>query len=818
MDDQFTGLFYEDVKIMAKRDNIEVLAPAGSYDILTAVISAGADAVYLGGDMFGARAFAGNFNKEELLRAIDYAHLRDRKIYLTVNTLLKEQELKERLTEYIAPFYEAGLDAAIVQDLGVFYTLKKNFPDLQLHASTQMTITGAEGARLLKEMGASRIVTARELDLSEISRIRKECDIEIESFVHGALCYCYSGQCLLSSMNGNRSGNRGRCAQPCRLGYAVIDNGRKINGNDNRYALSPKDMCALKILPEIIEAGVDSLKIEGRMKNVTYASYVTAIYRKYVDMYLEKGKSGYKVSQKDINDLMDIYNRGAFTTGYYDNDKGSKMMSLSRPNHMGTKALEVVENVNGRIRFKALTQIYPQDVFEIDTENSFSSGDYYSNGDIFVVNLPQKYNLPKGRVLNRTKNNDIAVKCRERYVNKEAKSGVNVFLYAASDEPLMLTLHTTDTTNAAVTVNGDIVQRAVKQPADKDKVAAQTGKLGDTPFVAEEINVELAGDVFIPVSQINDIRRLAVTKLEEAIVSGYRRNLHDFKQKTVADGQKEKPVTDNLSKSVLIRNIEQAKILLNEKCDIKTVYFDFAMYKDLADIEALGRIISDFKGRSVMVAGVLPHILRGKHTQKCIKLIENMNLSGIDAFLVRNLEELGILAKLVKDIEYKGSRKVIADCSLYNWNSMAVRQLIDITGKCGLELIRITYPYELSAKELAQVDLGGVMCELVVCSRIPLMVSEQCVRRTYGLCDKCDNTIDLKDKNGNINTVRSICDYCYTIIDSKRYNIINEELIKLVNPNSIRYEADMDCDCFKDMFCTAGTGAEFDGHFTMGVE
>ena len=307
-----------------RKTQVEVLAPAGSLDIMKAVVAAGADAIYLGGNMFGARAFANNFNDEELICAIEYAHLFGRKVYLTVNTLLKSREIENSLIEYLIPFYEAGLDAVIVQDMGVFNLIRKHFPDMDIHASTQMTQTGVYGSRLLKELGATRIVTSREMNLQEIKQLHERLDVEIESFVHGALCYCYSGQCLLSSFNGGRSGNRGRCAQPCRMPYDVYDNGEKINNRNNSYALSPKDMCALQILPDVIESGVYSLKIEGRMKNVTYAAMVTHIYRKYVDMYLERGRKGFKVDKQDIDDLSDIYNRGAFTTGYYDSVKGKK--------------------------------------------------------------------------------------------------------------------------------------------------------------------------------------------------------------------------------------------------------------------------------------------------------------------------------------------------------------------------------------------------------------------------------------------------------------------------------------------------------------
>ena len=304
----------------------ELLAPAGSYESMTAAICAGADAVYMGGAKFGARAFAENGDEETIVSAIDYAHLHGRKLYLTVNTLLKEKELERDLFGYLCPFYEAGLDAVIVQDMGVMSFIRKNFPGLHIHASTQMTITGPKGAKLMEEMGCSRIVTARELSLEELSAIRKETDLEIESFVHGALCFCYSGQCLMSSLFGGRSGNRGRCAQPCRLPYEVCQNGRRRNGKDSQYVLSPKDMCTVELLPEIIRAGVNSLKIEGRMKKPEYTAGVVGIYRKYLDK-LEENKEAYQVSREDLRELYDLYNRDGFHTGYYKDHNGPAMMA-----------------------------------------------------------------------------------------------------------------------------------------------------------------------------------------------------------------------------------------------------------------------------------------------------------------------------------------------------------------------------------------------------------------------------------------------------------------------------------------------------------
>lgn len=309
---------------------VELLAPAGSFQAMEAAIRAGADAVYLGGQKFGARAYADNLNQEQMIEAIDMVHLHGKQLYLTVNTLLKNREMEQELYEYLAPFYEAGLDAVIVQDLGVMEFIKREFPELPIHASTQMTITGVESAKLLKDAGASRVVTARELSLKEIKEIYDATHMEIESFVHGALCYCYSGQCLMSSMIGGRSGNRGRCAQPCRLPYQVYKNGKRQNDEKTSYPLSPKDMCTVRILPEIMEAGVFSLKIEGRMKKPEYAAGVVSIYRKYIDLAIS-GKP-YTIDPADSKALYDLYNRSGFTDGYFHQYHGKEMMAMVKHN------------------------------------------------------------------------------------------------------------------------------------------------------------------------------------------------------------------------------------------------------------------------------------------------------------------------------------------------------------------------------------------------------------------------------------------------------------------------------------------------------
>lgn len=319
-----------------RKQKVELLAPAGNFSCFRAAVNAGADAVYLGGEQYGARAYAGNFSTAEILDALRIAHMFRRKIYLTVNTLVKENELAN-LVPYIQPLYQAGLDGVIVQDIGVLECLRSHFPCLALHASTQMTITGIYGAAYMKKLGVCRIVPARELSLDEIKEIKDKTNIEVECFVHGAMCYAYSGQCLFSSILGGRSGNRGRCAGPCRLPYTT-DNGRTL------YPLSLKDMYTLSVLPELIDAGIDSFKIEGRMKSPEYVAGVTAMYRKYIDRYLEHPDKPYKVAAKDEQLMRELYIRSDICTGYYQKHNDKSMVTLREPGYAGSSQ-EVLKTI-----------------------------------------------------------------------------------------------------------------------------------------------------------------------------------------------------------------------------------------------------------------------------------------------------------------------------------------------------------------------------------------------------------------------------------------------------------------------------------------
>ena len=433
------------------RNRIELLAPAGNLEIFRTVLHAGADAVYLAGSHYGARAYAGNLSDEELLTAINEAHVYGRRLYLTVNTLCKEDELNG-LYDYILPLYEAGLDGVIIQDIGVMAYLHEHFPGLELHASTQMTVTNTDFIPVLKKYGVTRIVPARELSLKEIHRLHEESGMEIECFVHGALCYCYSGVCFMSSFMGGRSGNRGRCAQPCRLSY------RRNSITQN--LLSLKDLSTLDILPDLVENGVYSMKIEGRMKSAEYAAGITEIYRKYVDLYLEQGREGYRVDPKDKEHLLWLFDRGGTTSGYYQRHNGREMLAEPEKSDKSQEAKKQ----------------YEEGVLE-----RCQRGDYR-----LPVRLDAEFRVGKPAVL--------TLSC------------------------------ITDGKEYRVQTVGAVVDRAMKRAMTEAELEKSLGKCGDTFFRPVRIKLDMDSDIFIPVSVLNELRRQGIAELMKAMTAPYRRD------------------------------------------------------------------------------------------------------------------------------------------------------------------------------------------------------------------------------------------------------------------------------------------------------
>lgn len=696
---------------------VELLAPAGNPDAFYGAVRAGADAVYLGGRRFGARAYAENFTGDQLLECIRYGHIMGCKLYLTVNTLMKEEELEE-LYDYIFPLYEGGLDGVIVQDLGALRLLRESFPNLALHASTQMTLCSSFGAELLKNMGACRIVPARELSLEEISTIRQKVDIELETFIHGAMCYSYSGQCLFSSILGGRSGNRGRCAQPCRLPFCVEMDG---NRSRERHFLSLKDMCTLEHIPKLIESGIDSFKIEGRMKKPEYAAGVTAIYRKYMDRYYElRGRYGPEEAEKrfltekeDRRILGTLYIRSQVQDGYYFKRNGREMLTLDSPAYNpGDEAL--LADINSRyLTDKKKLPVTLHAVFRAGTPVSVT------------VNLKNLSGLP-GRG---------------------------------------------DKVTLTVTVTGEAALKAENQPVTEENVRKQLGKLGDSPFYAEEILVDLEPGLFFPLRQINELRRQAVSRLEDALLDRYRigeggrvQSSREPSAETTAvsagripdkrvsvSADKRVSVSTDKGASVSVTTGEQLAGLLQWLGENPGHDFIYACLDDKLAREC-GEACKMLAGHCPLLI-TLPVIIR---EQDAPALNALYSLCGpgktFEGFLIRSIDGLGFLEKKGK------SGLWYLDASFYLWNSAAAEQLMERADSCCL-------PLELNAAEQRRLAGSGLPFEKIVYGRIPMMVSANCILRTADGCNpKSAAETVLIDRCGKRFPVIRDCSRCTNII------------------------------------------------------
>ena len=755
---------------MEKRQ-VEILAPAGSFDSMKAAVAAGADAVYMGGSRFGARAYADNPDEKGLLEAIDYVHLHGRRLYMTVNTLFKEDELEE-LENYMRPYCDRGLDGVIVQDLGALAFMRRHFPGLELHSSTQMTVTSVYGARMMKEMGCSRVVTAREMSLEEIRRIHDETDIEIESFVHGALCYCYSGQCLMSSLIGGRSGNRGRCAQPCRLPYTVYEpgdlsrqkdkhcapeqagqsgarsriieqTGKKnrnqkpaasgrtgpspLNKSSERYVLSLKDLCTLDILPDIIEAGVYSLKIEGRMKSPRYTAGVVSIYRKYVDRYLEQGRDGYFVEPEDRKMLLDLFDRGGFTDGYYARHNGRGMVALRE-------------------------------------KPEFREG----NQKLFEY-------------LDKT------------YVEAELKENVRGHVELAEGEPSRLTL---ECRKEKVQVLGQAPQAAEKQPMTREKVLKQLNKTGGSPFCFQTLTAQIEGDLFLPVQALNELRRAGFEELEKKLTGAALAIGHSSADPTSRPvliqniASQSRPVLTQTaapqSQPVLTAFLEETAQLspVLARGEISVVYLDADgfgpdQWRDIADR-------CHDRGKQCWLA--LPQIFRS-HAQRYLGDSRHLLCqAGFDGVLIRALEETVWLKDLMEQ-EMPGLPLPFGmDASVYGWNSRSARVLASV----GASML--TMPWELNSRELEPVLEScrglGLTSELIIYGNAPMMVSAQCITNTVKGCTHKRGTLMMKDRTGAVLPVKNHCSFCYnTIYNPAPLSLLgSEKLVRRLMAERLRLQ------------------------------
>lgn len=500
----------------------ELLSPAGNRQCLEAAIEAGCDAVYLGGKVFGARNFALNFNNEELIDAIKYAHINGVKVYVTVNTLIYDSEVDEFL-KYIEFLHKNNVDAIIIQDLGMFDLVRKTFPNLEIHASTQMHIHNLEGALLAKKLGFKRVVIARETSIDDLKRIKK-ANIDIEIFIHGALCVSYSGQCLMSSMIGGRSGNRGTCAQCCRLKYDLISNNKKIN-KDN-YILSTKDLCTINQIGELIDIGIDSLKIEGRMKRPEYVYLVTSIYRKAIDNYLKVGKTNITLS--DIYKLEKIFNR-EFTKGFLFNEDNNNFTHERRPNHIGVVIGEVVKYKNNKVTIRLTQNISKNDGIRIITDKQDVGGTllkFYKNNKEVIEAYPNDLiefkmdgNIKKGNLLVKTSDYKDIEEIKHNLKNKTRKVMINGFIKCHLNKKIELTLN--DGINEVTVLSKNNVEKALKVPTSKETILKQIEKLGNTIYKFDKLDTDIEENIFINIKDINELRRDAIEELNKKRLYNY---------------------------------------------------------------------------------------------------------------------------------------------------------------------------------------------------------------------------------------------------------------------------------------------------------
>lgn len=630
----------------------ELLAPAGDMACLKAAIAAGADAVYLGGQKFGARAFAGNFSDEELLEALDLAHFFGKRIYLTVNTLTKEPELEE-LIPWLSPFYEAGLDGVIIQDFGVLERCRRAFPEMELHASTQMTVTDVRAALFLKSLGVCRVVPARELSLAEIEVLKRETGMELETFIHGALCYCYSGQCLFSSLLGGRSGNRGRCAQPCRLPYSILEDGKAVGqtGKNALYPLSLKDLCVLPFLPKLLEAGIDSFKIEGRMKSPEYVAGVTAVYRKYIDLYRADPK-GWQAEEADLSLLSRLYVRSETGGGYYDRHNGREMVTLQKPGYSGC----------------------PEEILD---------------------------------------------QIRKKYLENELTQKVNLTVRMEEGKPSALSAECRD---VRIEEQGAEVQPAKNRPLTEADVKKQLKKTGGSHFETGKLEISIKGDVFLPVSALNDLRRQALSALFRKMTEPFYRIAPEEKPQETSPRKEEGAGEAQLYVSAL--NWEQGLAALEEEKVARLYLSSDAVLTGEAEDKFFPALAARrHRDTEFGFFLTLPVILRAYSQSYLERLAEKVSENSllIDGFQAGNLSGLVWAKQKFPDKK----RSLSQGAYVFNRETFSFYRR-------NFQIDTYTSPLELNRHELAALPADAM--EVSVYGRIPMMVSAGCVKKTADRC------------------------------------------------------------------------------------
>lgn len=685
-------------------NKIELLAPVGDYECLLAAVENGADAVYLGGQLFNARENATNFGDEELNKAIDYCHLREVKVYLTLNTLILDSEIESALN-LVNKAYSAGIDAIIVQDLGIASLIHKNFPDLDLHASTQMSVYNLDGVKEAQKLGIKRVVLARELSLEEIQHVCQNTDMEIEVFIHGALCVSYSGQCLMSSIIGGRSGNRGKCAQPCRLPYSLIDSNNKVVSGQNKFLLSPKDICTIDILKKVVASGVKSLKIEGRMKTPEYVATVVKTYRKYLDSIDSS------VENADKHNLEQIFNRGGLYTGYFEGKTGISMMSHKKPKNWGMYLGEVIDYDRNEnlVKLKCTIPLQIGDGIEITNENNESTGclvsQIYQNNKMIKLANPSdtisiglvRGNVEVGQKVYKTSDKTLNQEANSSYQKNNKKVFINGKIEILKDKPVVLNV-TKDNLNIEIR-SEKLVEAAINKPISKERVEEQIKKTGQTSFEFRNLEIILDADAIVPVSVLNDIRRNALEQLENKIINLSKHSLKniEFKNSVISKNNSNKELSLYLFNTNIIDRIAGL--------NIDRVYISFS---DLLNENNLKQLES-IRANGIEVIVHIPNIIKGNYEKLIDSNITKVS-QFVDGFMISNIGQLKYIDK---------NKKIFCDYTINCTNSFTIKEL------CKLNIQNVTLSPELTLEQIN--DLGNeTPKEAIVYGRLPLMTSEYC--------------------------------------------------------------------------------------------
>ena len=708
---------------------VELLAPAGSREALVAAVENGANAIYLAGNAFGARAYASNFDREALREAIHFAHLRKVAIHVTVNTIVADEEMGP-LRDYLRFLYEAGADAVLVQDLGVARVAHETVPDLPLHASTQMSVSSLEGVRALAELGFTRVVLARELSLKEIRHICAHAPVEIETFMHGALCVCYSGQCLMSSMIGGRSGNRGRCAQPCRLPYTLIDEkGQDVLGDKaGSYLLSPRDLSTIDVIPDLIEAGVSSLKIEGRMKRPEYVATVVRTYREAIDTHYA-GK-GYVVTQEERDDLAQIFNRD-FTTAYLEGRPGKAMMSDRRPNNRGLLIGRVTAYDWDRrivtVKLSGRLGLGDQVDFWVKVGGRVTATiSALTDAKGHAVEEGQAGDTVSFAIPSAVRDHDRVFKVYDARLMERAKetyaSGapvrripVEIAVRAAVGEPLTVTL--CDAEGHRGEGRTDFIgEPARKQPLSEEIIRKQVSRLGTSVYEMKSLHCDIAGEVMVPMSEINEARRKAVEALDALRLKEIEAREHRPEPKFT--DRIARPTPKKAHFLVAVDTLGKAEAALAAGAD--GILFGGESYEHRViapeEYERAWQMAREAGARIDFNTPRIVHDGQQKHVER---LLDAFAAFPPDAVHVHNIAMLALVRRLT-------DFAIHADYSLISYNKQTLAFLKDY-GASGA-----TLSPELTAKEIRQLAKESPLpLTCIVHGRLELMVSNYCVTGSF---------------------------------------------------------------------------------------